>query len=152
MVFLKRPDCSTIPSCMVMEYTGKDLSPHRSTLALLISSPSFTFSPTNRGLLVEANRCAEETRNTAWVRFCFDGAIAWLKSGFANAPWVLRCTRKDKKECIVGIRRKLEIEPSWLTIKQANRNNANCARASCMRRCSQPVGYYGKLLGAQQTD
>lgn len=37
-----------------MEYTGKDLSPHRSTLALLISSPSFTFSPTNRGLLLIA--------------------------------------------------------------------------------------------------
>lgn len=67
-------------------------------------------------------------------------------------PWVLRCTRKDEKECIVGIRLKLEIEPSWQTIKRANRNNANCARASCMRGCSQPVGYYGKLLGAQQTD
>lgn len=94
----------------------------------------------------------KRARNTAWVRFCFDGAIAWLKSGFANTPWVLRCTRKVEKECIVGIRRKLETEPSWLTIKRANRNNANCTRASRMRGCPSPVGYYGKLLGAQQID
>ena len=67
-------------------------------------------------------------------------------------PWVLRCTRKDEKECIVGIRRKLEIEPSWLTIKRANRNNSNCTRASRMRGCPSPIGYYGKLLGAQQID
>lgn len=109
--------------------SGCRQSKHRTT------SPSFTLSPTNRGLLVEVERCAEVARNTVWVRFCFDGAIAWLKSGFSNTPWVLRCTRKDEKECIVGIRHKLEIEPSWLTIKGTNRNNANCARASRMRGC-----------------
>lgn len=114
------------------------------------SSPSFTLSPTNRGLLVEVERCAEEARNTVWVRFCFDGAIAWRKSGFANTPWVLCCTRKDEKECIVGIRLKLEIEPSWPTTERANRNNANCTRASRMRGCPSPIGYYGRLLGAQQ--
>lgn len=114
--------------------------------------PGFTLSPTNRGLLVEVERCAEEARNTVWVRFCFDGAIAWLKSRFANTPWVLRCTRKDEKECIVRVRHKLEIEPSWLTIKRANRNNANCSSASRMRGCPSFVGYCGKLLGAQQID
>lgn len=103
-------------------------------------------------MLVEVERCAEEARNTVWVRFCFDGVIAWLESGFANTPWVLRCTRKDEKECIVGIRLKLEIELSWPTIKRANRNNANCSSASRMRGCPSPVGYYGKLLGAQQID
>lgn len=106
-----------------------------SARAAIDRSPSFTLSPTNRGLQVEANRCAEEARNTVWVRFCFDGAIAWRKSGFANTPWVLRCTRKDEKECIVGIRRKLETEASWLTIKRVNRNNANCTRAFRMRGC-----------------
>lgn len=117
------------------------------------SSSSFTFSSTNRGLLVEADRCVEEARNTVWVRFCFDGAIACLKSGFVNTLWVLRCTRKDEKDCIVGNRRKLETEPSWLTIKRANRNNANCTHASRMRGCPpSPVGYYGKLLGAQRID
>ena len=126
--------------------SGCRQSEHRTT------SPSFTLSPTNRGLQVEANRCAEEARNTVWVRFCFDGAIVWLKFGFANTPWVLRCTRKDGKECIVGFRLKLEIEPSWPTTERANRNNVNCTRASRMRGCPSPVGYYRKLLGAQQID
>ncbi|MEE0169505.1 MAG: hypothetical protein U0I00_06595, partial [Eggerthellaceae bacterium] len=88
--------------CMVMEYTGKDLLPHRSTLALLISSPSFTFSPTNRGLLVEADRCAEESRNTVWMRFFFDGAIAWLKFRFANTHGYCVVHVKMKKNVLLG--------------------------------------------------
>lgn len=56
-----------------------------------------------------------------------------LNPDLPTPPWVLLCTRKDEKECIVGIRLKLETEPSWLTIKRANRNNANCTRASRMQ-------------------
>ncbi|MEE0244503.1 MAG: hypothetical protein U0H36_03045, partial [Eggerthellaceae bacterium] len=57
----------------------------------------------NRGLLVEADRCVEEARNTVWVRFCFDEAIAWLKSGFANTHGYCVVHVKMKKNVLLGL-------------------------------------------------
>ena len=66
------------------------------------ASETRTFSPTNRGLLVEADRCAEESRNTVWMRFFFDGAIAWLKFRFANTHGYCVVHVKMKKNVLLG--------------------------------------------------